>query len=133
MAFADELDKDEIGVVERQNKLLGRKLDWITIRDNLIRDGIVVNRTAALIGDSEYQVRNYEELLIFKTLDELQDYYMSVVTSTPLEPEIRYDKLNFDLMKEGFKSKNIRLKEQDTAGFYDLVYPHLGVYCCFVF
>jgi hypothetical protein len=53
--------------------------------------------------------------------------YWQKKTGYSQEPELDIEKLNFNSMKEGFKSKNIRLKEPDLAGFYDLVYPHLGV------
>jgi len=127
LAFADELDKDEISVAEEKNKALGRKLDWMTIKDNLIRDGITVHRSAPLWGESEYQVRYNDELLIFKTLEELQDYYMSVVTSTSFEPELRYENLDFNTMKHGFNTKKIKLMNPDKDGFHDLIYPHIGV------
>ena len=127
LAFADEIDKYEIGVISEQNKSLFRKLDWMTIRDNLSRNNIIVDRTAPLWGESEYQVRYKDEVLIFKTLEDLQDYYMSTVMSTPFEPELRYQELDFNSMKKGFELKNIKLKEPDASGFYDLVYPHLGV------
>jgi hypothetical protein len=69
LEFADELDKDEISVVEGQNKSLGRKLDWMTIRDNLENKNIILHKTAPLWGDSEYQVIDGDEVLIFRTLE----------------------------------------------------------------
>ena len=78
LEFADELDKDEIGILNEKNRTLGRKLDWMTIRDNLENKNIILHRTAPLPwGESEYHVISGGETLIFKTLEELQDYYMS--------------------------------------------------------
>ena len=127
MTYADELDKDDIGLVAEQNTSLGRKLNWLTIRDNLKNKNMRVTRAAPLWGETEYHVRYEDDNLIFNTLEDLQDFYMSVATSTPSEPELRYEELDFNSMKEGFALKNIKLKEPDASGFYDLVYPHLGV------
>ena len=76
LVFADEIEKDQ---VEEQRKGLARKLNWITIRDNLAGSGITVDRTAPLFGDSVYSVVDGDDKLEFSTLEQLQDYYINKV------------------------------------------------------
>ena len=84
MVFADELEREERGeqersIVEARKEGLGRNLSWHTIRDNLQRENIIVDRSAPLFGSPVYSAIEDNKRLEFFTLEELQDYYMSKV------------------------------------------------------
>lgn len=84
LAFADELEREERGerersIVEARKEGLGRNLSWHTIRDNLQRENIIVDRSAPLFGSPVYSVIDGDKSLEFTTLEELQDYYMNKV------------------------------------------------------
>ena len=84
MVFADELEREERGeqersIVEARKEGLGRNLSWHTIRDNLQRENIIVDRSAPLFGSPVYSAIDGDKSLEFTTLEELQDYYMNKV------------------------------------------------------
>ena len=79
MVFADELEEQEKEKIEAGKTDLGRNLSWHTIRDNLQRENIIVDRSAPLFGSPVYSAIEGNKRLEFFTLEELQDYYMSKV------------------------------------------------------
>lgn len=79
LAFADELEEQEKEKIEAGKMGLGRNLSWHTIRDNLQRENIIVERASPLFGPPVYSALEGNKRLEFFTLEELQDYYMSKI------------------------------------------------------
>ena len=80
LAFADKLEEQEKEKIEDWKEYwLGRNLSWHTIRDNLQRENIIVERAAPLFGPPVYSALEGNKRLEFFTLEELQDYYMNKV------------------------------------------------------